>query len=250
MNQQPNMSHIKAVSFDADMTLWDFEKVMRHSLRFALEELRRCLPSEQTSALSIDKMIEIRNEVANELQGKITNLEQIRFHAFARTVEYVGRQDDDLAASLNSIYLKHRFEDVELYPDVLPTLDMLRTHFRLGLVSNGNSYPEWCGLKERFAFVIFSQDIGYAKPDRPIFEAACREAKCSPKELVHVGDSLENDVAGANAVGAVSVWLNRNRNVNDTDARPDFEIWSLEQLGRILNVEKRVSNKPYPGDSP
>jgi len=32
------LSHIKAISFDGDMTLWDFEKVMRRSIEYALAE--------------------------------------------------------------------------------------------------------------------------------------------------------------------------------------------------------------------
>jgi len=32
------LSHIKAISFDGDMTLWDFEKVMRRSIENALAE--------------------------------------------------------------------------------------------------------------------------------------------------------------------------------------------------------------------
>jgi hypothetical protein len=60
---------------------------------------------------------------------------------------------------LNKVYLKHRFEDIELYDDVLPTLDILSRHFKIGLLSNGNSYPDRCGLEGRFAFVILSQDV-------------------------------------------------------------------------------------------
>jgi|GEM_PF-5659764 hypothetical protein len=76
-----SLGQIKAISFDGDMTLWDFEKVMRHSLGYALEELRKCLPGEASANLTIDQMIEIRNEVAAQLKGKSTNLEEIRLSA-------------------------------------------------------------------------------------------------------------------------------------------------------------------------
>jgi len=65
---------IKAISFDGDMTLWDFQKVMRHSLAITLAELRRRVPRQAASDLTIDKMIEIRNAVAAELKGKVANL--------------------------------------------------------------------------------------------------------------------------------------------------------------------------------
>ena len=49
---------IRVVSFDGDGTLWDFEKVMRHSLSHALGELRRLVPAAE--ALDIETMIAIR----------------------------------------------------------------------------------------------------------------------------------------------------------------------------------------------
>ncbi len=164
----------------------------------------------------------------------MTHLEELRFRAFERTVERVGGADRRLASELNAVYLKHRFEDVELYDDVAPALDLLGRRFLLGLISNGNGYPERCGLGERFAFVVFSQDVGVEKPAPGIFHAACRRAGCDPQELLHVGDSLESDVLGANEVGAVSVWLNRGGASNASRIRPRFEVSSLTELRSIL----------------
>jgi FMN hydrolase / 5-amino-6-(5-phospho-D-ribitylamino)uracil phosphatase len=125
MSIASRVSHIRAISFDGDMTLWDFEKVMRHSLAHALAEVQKHLPGQACADLTIERMIEIRNTVAGELKGKRLTLEQIRFEAFRRTLFSVGSNNDELAAYLNQVYLKHRFEDIEFYPDVLPTLDLL-----------------------------------------------------------------------------------------------------------------------------
>ena len=226
--------HISAISFDGDMTLWDFQKVMRHSLNKALAELRRQVPTQRAEDLSVDEMIAIRNWVEETEQGRTWNHEELRRLAFERTLERVGRPDRDLAVHLNAIYLRHRFEDIELYPDVVPALDALAPHLKLGLLSNGNSYPDRCGLEGRFAFVVFSQDVRVRKPDRRIFETAAREAGCPLDELLHVGDSLENDVAGANAAGAHTVWLNRESRSNDTAINADVEITSLADLPEAL----------------
>ena len=228
------MQTIKAISFDGDMTLWDFERVMRHSLALTLGELRRLAPGRASADLTIDRMIEIRNSVAAELAGSVVDLEEIRFQAFRRTVASVGCASDTLAADLNALYLKHRFEDIELYPDVIPVLDALRCDFCVGLLSNGNGYPERCGLTGYFRFVVFSQDLGVEKPDARMFHAACKHAGCAPGELMHVGDSLQTDVAGANGVGAVSVWLNRDGSENTTGTVPDIEILSLTELLPVL----------------
>lgn len=228
------IGRIKVISFDGDMTLWDFDRVMRHSLGHALAELRKRHPCAASEALTIDEMIEIRNRVAAELEGRVTHLEELRLRAFERTVKHVGSADRSLAKDLNALYLEHRFEDVELYDDVAPALDRLGRRFQLGMISNGNGYPERCGLAGRFGFVVFSQEAGVAKPDPGIFRAACRQARCGPDELMHVGDSLESDVQGANGVGALSVWLNRRRAPNPSRVRPDLEVSSLLELSSIL----------------
>jgi putative hydrolase of the HAD superfamily len=150
--------------------------------------------------------------------------------AFQRTIESIGINNDVLAHQLNEIYYKHRFNDIELYPDVIPCFDNLAGDFKIGLLSNGNSYPELCGLSGYFSFVIFSQDYGIEKPDRRIFEIAIEKAGCSANKLLHVGDSLENDVEGARNAGIKSVWLNRTHVKNKSTIRPDFEITTLNEL--------------------
>ena len=227
---------ISAISFDGDMTLWDFQQVMRHSLQKALAELRGLVPSQRAQDLSVEEMITIRNQVEEEVKGEVWNHEEIRLLAFERTLESVGCPDRELAAHLNRLYLKHRFEDTELYPDVVSAFNQLAPHYKLGLLSNGNSYPERCGLEGRFAFVIFSQDVRIKKPDRRIFEITAQKAGCPMEELLHVGDSLNNDVAGANEAGAQSVWLNRDGLVNDTGIRADHAIGTLAELPGMLDV--------------
>jgi hypothetical protein len=81
MNTTLNRQY-KAVSFDGDMTLWDFEKVMRHSLSIALGELRQRAPGRATTELTIDRMIQIRDMVAAETTETAPNLERVRLRAF------------------------------------------------------------------------------------------------------------------------------------------------------------------------
>ena len=94
---------------------------------------------------------------------------------------------------------------------------LLAPHFKLGLLSNGNTYPERCGLEDRFAFVVFSQDVQVEKPHPKIFEITAQQAGCEFSQMLHVGDSLVNDVAGAQNVGISAVWLNREGVKNDTE---------------------------------
>ena len=198
---------ITTLSFDGDNTLWDFHKVMRHSLEYVRLEL---VQFQKLSGLTVDEMIQVRNEVAQSLEGKTTNLEEIRLSSFRETLRRHDVHDEALAKKLNALYLKHRFADIELFPNVSSAFQSLARDYRLGLLSNGNSYPERCGLKDIFKFVIFSQDHGVKKPDPEIFKITLSAAKCDREEMLHIGDSLKNDVGGAQAAGIKSVWLNRN----------------------------------------
>lgn len=224
---------INAISFDGDGTLWDFEKVMRHSLHHVLKELKKLDPN-AADMLGIEKMIKIRNRVANELKGTVTNLEDVRLEAFRQTLEDIGRPNDSLAFHLNQVYLKHRFEDIKLFNDVLPALKALRAKYTIGLLSNGNSYPERCGLEGIFQFIVFSQDHGVEKPNPRLFQIAVEKAGCSKQKLLHVGDSLQDDVVGANNAGIKCVWLNRKQVEKDLNIKIDYEISSLLELVGIL----------------
>jgi len=229
-----NLSKIKVISFDADGTLWDFLKVMTHSLNHVLLEIEKLDPIAK-SKLSVEKMISIRNYVAENLIGKVTNLEEIRYEAFRETLKVAGRPNDELAKHLNEVYLKHRFEDIELFDDVLPTLNALKEKYSLIILSNGNSYPKKCGLDNIFTQVIFSQDYGISKPDSRIFEIAMEKARCNNDQIIHIGDDLISDIMGAQRVGITSVWVNRENYPNQTPIIPDYEVNNLTQILEILS---------------
>ncbi len=232
-------STITTISFDGDGTLWDFEGVMRRSLQCALDELQLHVPGERSSQLTIEEMVRIRDDVAVELKDKVIDLQQIRLIAFERTLEHIGAKNDSLAKHLTEVYLKRRHENIDVYTDVVGTLDTLAKRYKIGLLSNGNNHPESCGLGEYFSFVVFSKDFGIAKPDRRIFEITLETAGCSANELVHVGDSLTDDLCGAQNAGIKAIWLNREKEENDNSVKADYEISDLNQLPQLLNASQR-----------
>ena len=107
--------------------------------------------------------------------------------------------------------------------------------YALGIISNGISYPKNFGLEGLIAFAVYSKDhCGIEKPDPRIFRIALEKSGCRPHSLLHVGGSLETDVAGARSAGIRSVWLNRGGRERDGDAEPDREIRSLRGLVELL----------------
>lgn len=85
---------------------------------------------------------------------------------------------------------------------------------------------EQVGLAPLVDAVVVSAAVGAAKPEVAIFEHALALAGCAASEVVHVGDSLAEDVAGARAVGLRAVLLRR-----DGGGEPGVEtIASLSEL--------------------
>ena len=229
-----SLSGIKAISFDVDGTLQDFDGMMRHALREVLKELAQ-LDTRAAQALDVERMIAIRDEVHERLRGRVTDLNAVREESIKQALCEAGRPDDEMGSYLAQVYFRNRDGARILFSDVRPALELLRKSYRLGLLSNGNSYAKELNIGSLISFEVFSQDnLGIEKPDPRIFEIAFHEAGCEPCELLHVGDSLESDVAGARAAGSKAIWLNRSSDARDGGTEPAFEIRSLLELERIL----------------
>jgi putative hydrolase of the HAD superfamily len=100
------------------------------------------------------------------------------------------------------------------FPDAIEGLGRLRERgHRLVVVSNWDcALPDWLGLAgllELVDGVVTSAEAGAAKPDPSVFRRALELAGVDGAAAVHVGDSLDNDVAGARAVGVRAILVQR-----------------------------------------
>jgi len=103
----------------------------------------------------------------------------------------------------------------EAYEDAFPALQRLRARGqRTVVVSNWDialhDVLERCRLRELLDGVVCSAEVGVAKPDPAIFAAALALVGADPAEAIHVGDSPEEDVAGAIAAGIRPLLLRRD----------------------------------------
>ncbi|MGH3332686.1 MAG: HAD family hydrolase [Nocardioidaceae bacterium] len=227
-------SVIETLFFDGDQTLWDFDGLMRRTLRATLAELRGLRPGSATDGLDVESMIADRQAVGAEPHRREATMEQLRLAAFRRTLARLGLHDDELAEHLQAFYLERRFGEVDLYPDTLSSLTHLRTTYTLGLLSNGNSYPDRSGLAGLFSSVVFAQDHKVAKPERRLFDIAAEEIGSAPDNIAMVGDSLVNDVTAAQEAGWQGIWLNRDAKPCPDRHTPDVQILTLSELPAAL----------------
>jgi putative hydrolase of the HAD superfamily len=117
-------------------------------------------------------------------------------------------------------------ENFELYDDVLPALEELRRYgLKLGLVSNTG--------RDLSAFVthhrldvdaaLGSRAHGWTKPHPTIFRAVLEELAVEPVDAAMVGDSIEDDIEGARALGMRAILLDREGRFPEYEGRlPDL----------------------------
>jgi putative hydrolase of the HAD superfamily len=101
------------------------------------------------------------------------------------------------------------------YPDALPALSSNRHRgLRLVVVSNWDVSLHTVlgnvGLAPRLDGILTAAEAGVRKPAPAIFTQALRLAGAAATQAIHVGDSLEEDVAGARAAGIEPVLLCRD----------------------------------------
>jgi HAD superfamily hydrolase (TIGR01549 family) len=116
----------------------------------------------------------------------------------------------ECAAEMVAAWENH--DNFELYDDALPVLDELRAHgLKLGLVSNTSrdleAFVVHHGLEVDVA--IGSRAHGKTKPDPTIFRAALDRLAVEPAVAAMVGDSVEDDIEGARALGMQAILLDR-----------------------------------------
>ncbi len=106
-----------------------------------------------------------------------------------------------------------RHENFSLYEDALPVLGELRRHgLKIGLISNGQRDLEEFVNHHTLDVdaVVGSKAHGRVKPHASIFVAALQALAVGPEETAMVGDSYEDDIEGARALGIRAILLDRD----------------------------------------
>ena len=120
----------------------------------------------------------------------------------------IGVEVEGLVGALREHYA--RPETWRIAEDAGPTLSALRARgVALAVVSNWDAslrpLLEDLGAAGWFHALVISGEVGLEKPDPAIFVRACEMLGLSPEQLVHVGDSAVDDVAGARAAGCAAL---------------------------------------------
>ena len=228
------LTSLRAVLFDVDFTL--------------------CRPGPELSAVSYARIAErhgVRLDVSryeDAREAAALNLkrhpellhDETIWHRFTEEI-FLGMGGPEEIASECATEIEQGWEvseNFELFEDALPVLDELRAaQLRIGLVSNGIR-----DLREFVAHhrldvdaVVDSRTHGRVKPHPTIFQAALDRLGIGPADAVMVGDSLEEDIEGARALGMRAILIDRE------ERHPDV----LERLTDLYGLPAALGlNRP------
>ena len=149
---------------------------------------------------------------------------------------------DQIISEFYQVFMEYPPEFKE---GVIETIESLQPEYKLGIISDTGithgkvirEHLDSQGILEHFTSTIFSDEIGYSKPHKIPFQKALKELDAKPDEVVHVGDLLRTDVAGAKNVGIKAVWVKMGDQTPE-NVEPDYTITTMPELLNYLNQLK------------
>ena len=229
---------IQAISFDLDDTLYD-----NHPYIMAAESklkgfLQQHFPRTKTC----------HENFWNDTKKRVLKLQPelrldmglLRHHTLRAGLSECGYQGAQLEEGVQQSFRHFYFHRSDFKVDeiICSLLSELAQRLPLVAITNGNVNLQQIGISEYFQFSLHANLTQAMKPHSGMFKLACERLKLSPGQILHVGDSLINDVLGGQKAGLQTAWYAHNRtmrlNTELTSLLPDIELHSLDELKLLL----------------
>lgn len=220
----------KAVFFDLDHTLWDFEK----NSALAFERIL----TDNNVAVNIEDFIATHVPINAGYwklyrDGLVTQ-QQLRYGRLKDAFDKLEYQvSDTLINTLSEQYIANLPLNNHLFDGAIEILEYLKPKYSLHIITNGfHTVQEGklknSGLLPYFETITNSETAGCKKPHPAIFEYALQSAKAEKCDSVMIGDCIEADVQGAIDCGIDAIFFNEHR----ADAHP-----SIVQVNHLLEIK-------------
>ena len=221
---------IKAIIFDLDNTLLDFMKMKSSSINAAVLGMI-------SAGMQINKDESIK-EIYNIYDTKGYEHQEV-FNEFI--VNNIGQINYKYLAAGIVEYKKAKEKSLNLYDDVIPTLDMLiNMKLKLGIVSDAPSREAWVRLytlklHNKFKEVVTFNDTGLYKPAKEPFIRIADKLNVDLSECMMVGDWPDRDIKGASQVGMKTAFAKYGSTENISNSGADHDLKSISELVEIIN---------------
>lgn len=228
----------KNLFFDLDDTLWAFSQNARDTfqemyLKYGYDRFFRSFHHFYTLYQQRNKQLWV--EYGN---GQITK-EELNRQRFLYPLQAVGAEDAHLAERFAADFFSVIPNKSGLMPHTREVLDYLAPKYSLYILSNGFQELQCrkmrsAGISDYFKRVVLSDEIGVMKPWPAIFHFAMSATQSQLNESLMIGDSWDNDVAGAAGVGMHQVYFDVQGDGKSASFKPTYRITDLKDLMDFL----------------
>lgn len=202
-----NKTSIKALYFDLDHTLWDFEANSAEAFRTLFKEFDIQLHLDSFLAVYVPNNTLFWKRYR---EGQIDK-ETLRYQRLKTVFDALDYPASDaLIDEVADAYIQTLPEYNKLFDGAKEILHALKPHYALHIITNGFKDVQQFKIQNSGLFPFFdtitdSSSVGKKKPDPDIFTHALKLGQVAPHEAVMIGDSLEADIEGAIKVGMHAV---------------------------------------------
>lgn len=226
---------IKAVFFDIDGTLYDYNAAHRIAFGALAEEARARFGWQWSDFLALHRRSDDLLKARCGLKSAAIHNRLIRYQIMLELME----RPIGYAPQMERLYWSTLMKSMVPYPGLMETFSALHQR-KLVLGIGTNMTADWqfeklkrLGVLDTIDCMVTSEEAGCEKPDRRLFEMCAEKAGCLPSECAFVGDSLVSDALGAQAAGMLPVWFDpENRS---TEVPPGIHhVTELRDTERII----------------
>ena len=200
---------IKAVIFDLDNTLYNFDAANEFGIR-ALAAYTE--PVFGWDYPRMKDLYEESREKLTELMGDVGSAHN-RLLRFQNLLEEKKLPLHPHALEMAKAYWRGVLDNMALSPGAREIMEELRRMgIRIGLGTDMTVYMQYeklirLGLMEYMDFIVSSEEAGTDKPGNAFFMLCARKAGCLPGECLFIGDNIVRDYGGAAAAGMQARWF-------------------------------------------
>ncbi|MDR1819135.1 MAG: TIGR02253 family HAD-type hydrolase [Methanobrevibacter sp.] len=218
----------KAVFFDIDDTLLDTSNFAKSARKSAIRMM-----VDNGLPISFDEAYSLLKEVISQ---KGSNYDK-HFDVLTKTV--LGEKNSMLIALGMITYHNIKFALLRPFPKATDILIYLRSKgYRLGVISNGLTIKQWeklvrLNLHNFFDEVITSEEVGFEKPNKYIYDEALKRMNCESENSIMIGNRLDTDCMGAINAGMSAILI-------DPQVTPE-EVQKIKDNNLDIKIIKNIS---------
>ncbi|HEY1845502.1 MAG TPA: 5-amino-6-(5-phospho-D-ribitylamino)uracil phosphatase YigB [Buttiauxella sp.] len=229
---------IAALTFDLDDTLYDNRPVIERTELEALSFVQNYHPN--LSALRKPDFMRLRQAIRLAEPDIYHDVTEWRRRAVEQAMLDAGLSAEEAAegATASMANFAQWRSRIDVPQETHDTLAELAKKWPLVAITNGNAEPHLFGLDKYFKFVLRAGPHGRAKPFNDMYHLAAEKLGVPLAHILHVGDDLTTDVAGAVSCGMQACWINLRdgdlMQIDDSRLLPHLEISRLASLTALI----------------